>query len=255
MATDFEALLAQCRGPLTFTAPMVLAVLDGRKTQTRRVIHSTSASWPTRGSVFLGSRWELRRKRRHPNAWQYRFVGHERDGDDFWHGEVAPRFAPGDLAYVAEGLRPGGRGDVCYNADLSLVRGTADFTTLWHWNVSVLSSRFMPKRFARTILRIDEVRAERVQDITEEQAIAEGIPVDADGVAMAVGRFHDSPRDAFAALWATIHPRPPHDWASNPWCFVYAFATLVAVSCGRTTGGEPEDCACNRERNTVEGKA
>ena len=72
-------------------------------------------------------------------------------------------------------------------------------------------------------IRITGIRRERVQDITEEQAIAEGIPVDADGVAMAVGRFHDSPRDAFAALWATIHPKPPHDWASNPWCFVYTF--------------------------------
>ncbi|HUU95474.1 MAG TPA: hypothetical protein VM487_07025 [Phycisphaerae bacterium] len=190
--THFETLLAQCRGPMTYTTPMVrrLREVPPGKTMTRRVI--TNLTQNRRGG------WSWKRhagKRTYYGTFGSRATEALRE---FLLNHA--RFAPGDLAYVAEGIRDE-RGKAAYVADGRQVVMFAN-TVPWQWKPSVLPSRFMRKEFARQILRIDEVRAERVQEITEADAIAEGF----------------ASRDEFLAYYATLYSK-----AGNCWNFVYRF--------------------------------
>jgi hypothetical protein len=88
----------------------------------------------------------------------------------------------------------------------------------------------MPKWAARTWLEVTGVRAERLQEITEEGAIAEGVPPwDFDPQQpMTTGELGaDSPyRGGFAVVWDDINEK--HTWKSNPWVWVYQFKLLEA---------------------------
>ena len=208
--THFETLLAQCRGPMTYTTPMVrrLREVPPGKTMTRRVI--TNLTQNRRGG------WSWKRhagKRTYYGTFGSRATEALRE---FLLNHA--RFAPGDLAYIAEGIEAGPDPtdndlDCAYYSvdDCTPVHQEGGELVYWRWKPCGLPSRFMPKRFARLILRIDEVRAERVQEISETDAAAEGFPFGCDAI------------DWFRDLWDSIHSRTTHDWKSNPWCFVYAF--------------------------------
>ena len=217
MASDFDTLLAKCRGPMTYTTPMVrrLREVPPGKTMTRRVI--TNLTQNRRGG------WSWKRhagKRTYYGTFGSRATEALRE---FLLNHA--RFAPGDLAYVAEGLeRYSVTGVVVDEA-----RYVADRTPTgkcWIWKPRALPSRFMPKRFARQILRIDEVRAERMQEISDEDVVAEGIDIGKKPYPIDDHMNRDFDVDfetAFRDVWNAIHPKPPHDWASNCWNFVYRF--------------------------------
>lgn len=81
------------------------------------------------------------------------------------------------------------------------------------------SPLFLPRRYARLWLRVTNVRVERVQDISEEDATGEG--VEATPVA--------TPREVFVDLWDEIYAKKPGlRWDDNPWVWVYEFEV---VSC------------------------
>jgi len=79
----------------------------------------------------------------------------------------------------------------------------------------------MPKWAARIWLEVTGVRIERVQDISEEDAKAEGVPFphDPTGDRWTDGKY----RTAFEYLWNEIHGWNPNAWDSNPWVFVISF--------------------------------
>jgi hypothetical protein len=99
---------------------------------------------------------------------------------------------------------------------------------------------FMPKWAARTWLEIAEVRVERVQDISEEDCIAEGV-YNAGGVildhwektgeiktgysSMGVGTFPTA-KAGYEFMWDAIN-RKKHPWASNPWVWVLTFKKVA----------------------------
>lgn len=116
---------------------------------------------------------------------------------------MRPRYLPGELVYVKEQYCHDCLDQICYD------RGESECEHVtWH------SPLFLPEKFARTFLRIKDVRPERLQDITEEDAKAEGAKdVDLNG----------GFRVGYAQLWDSIN-KPPHDWAANDWVWVYSFA-------------------------------
>ena len=169
--------------PILFSGPMVRAILEGRKTQTRRVMKLNMD-----GGVYSEPRC--------PDGVP---------GDRLWVRETWA-----DVRWMQEPEHfPNG---VSYRADCS-----ADSLKLAeHYGVRWKPSIHMPRWASRITLEVTEVRAQRLQDITEEDARAEGVNC-------AVGGFiTTNPVNAFHGLWDYINgKRAP--WDSNPWVWAVTF--------------------------------
>ena len=177
---------------LMFKAPLVRSILDGSKTQTRRI-----------AKEFAGRDDLDAILRRFPNQ------------------NGCPYGGPGDHIYVREAWAPnaGSAGGFLYRADHG---GAASFsrcdlkTGVWtHSTSRWWPSIHMPKHAARIWLDITGVRLERLQDISRGDAMAEGCPFQnmADG---------PDPRKWFAELWTSTGG----DWAANPWVWVIDFKRI-----------------------------
>lgn len=206
--------------PILFSAPMVRAILEGRKTQTRRVVK------PPRGHELV----ELRSheadprfsgKHNDPMSWGYPYFD---DGAPALLGqwpELCPYGAPGDRLWVRETF--------CGNCDDSLVyRATVDADTDWNseeiaetrWRPSI----HMPRWASRIDLEVTGVRVERLRDINETDAIAEGIQPFGDGNGYHVdeGRFYyGTASGSYCSLWESINGAG--SWNANPWVWVVEF--------------------------------
>ena len=128
--------------PILFSGPMVRAILDGRKTMTRRVIKAPRWSTPDKALVDFEC----------PYGWI---------GDRLWVRETWAKLTPAWSENPVE---------VRYRADFV----PAEFAEMVRWK----SSRFMPRWASRITLEITGVRVERVQDITPDDCRAEGMPHD-----------------------------------------------------------------------------
>ena len=144
----------------------------------------------------------------------------------------APHGQPGDVWYLRETWRPVGPWEcrpetVQYRDDGAYLRKTGWPDTFRvktsesrnHWRPSTC----MPRFAARTFLLVTDLKAERVQDISEEDAIAEGCRGTAfgDGPNGSEGIL---PSDQFATLWDSIYAkRPGCSWADNSWVWAYTF--------------------------------
>lgn len=244
--------------PITFSGPEVHAILDGRKTQTRRFLNT--ANWRPCG-VIPG----LPREHRFDDVLEW---AHEPDvgvsmgqpgrwcgriGSSTWtYSEPCPYGVPGDRLWVRETwvTRPlgGDPGNPRYGAPGSGVhidyKATApgggnhdrpdwgDLGAHERWRPSI----HMPRWASRLLLEVTEVRVQRLQDISEEDAIAEGVrsvPLQEDArgcwwttdVAAGPDLHGRTPADAYARLWDTINgKRAP--WSSNPWVWAVSFRRL-----------------------------
>ncbi len=187
--------------PILFSAEMVRAILDGRKTQTRWVIKPQ----PTGATSWLP---HMEASGFYPNK-----IGAEPERLVCKYG------APGDLLWVRETWARHASG-VDYAADFAAVsRPQAG-----PWRPSI----HMPRWASRITLEVKSVRVERLQDISEDDARAEGAPADWEpGVARALMQAVMptacfSPHlTGFARLWNHIHG--PGAWDANPWVWAISF--------------------------------
>lgn len=202
--------------PIIFSAPMVRAILEGRKTQTRRVvkpqpaddIHLAKFPNPT----FIG--WKSSLRHSHGNETSH----------------TCPYGVPGDRLWVRESHRlvdfeiTGDRASCAieYLADGARGERIFDHTeTLMSEHCNVRPSIHLPRALSRITLEITGVRVERVQDISEADACAEGISY---AEAMEMG---DSYAAGFRQLWHTIHAAEgPNGWDANPWLWVIEFKAV-----------------------------
>lgn len=193
--------------PILFSAEMVKAILDGRKTKTRRVIKPIPASVDNVDGVP--------------------YVEDE-FGD--WHELIkfCP-YVPGMTLWVRESYRLGqaprdeeGQGVALY-ADNShkyhpdLDPSRQNWCRSWKKRPSI----FMPRWASRITLRVTGVRVERLQEITDTDAIAEGITLT--GSIDRTGLTTGQPVDDFATLWDSINAKRGHGWDSNPYVWVIEF--------------------------------
>lgn len=203
--------------PILFSTPMVQAILAGHKTMTRRVITNKDYQlWVSSGfsDKFIKDP-ENKLIEKAPI----------KSGDILWVRETYKENMDG---YT--GQRFGG---VVYKADSNLA-GLSDQYNPWKPSI------FMPKAVARIFLRVTEVRAERIQDITQQDAIDEGALL-YDGwetkeykeqcaVASASGTkppLGFSPRERFEHLWNKLNAARGYGWDTNPWVWVYTFERLT----------------------------
>lgn len=147
-----------------------------------------------------------------------------------------PHGIPGDLLWVRESLVERG-GLWCYKADgmpLMIDRANEEETAWVRGKASShCTSRYMPRFAARIFLRVSALRVERLWTVSEEDAKAEGVFFDGQywrgGIHKVKGSIQcwPTPRDAFRALWRTIHDQGSYPWAGNPWVWVYTFTVSV----------------------------
>jgi len=192
---------------------MVRAILDGRKTQTCRLIRAPRGYRV--GCVTGGGK-------------VVDVVAVDEDGDPADVEIRCPYGVPGDRLLVREGVAHAGGDLSVYTAD-----GAPTKADRWPWKVKRLAPRFCPRHLVRLKLEVASIRAEWLQAITEEDAKAEGVEpallrtIDSYPEWMREGMIERPHRVAFAELWDTINgKRCPS--ASNPLVWVVEFRRLQA---------------------------
>lgn len=232
---------------LMFKAPLVRAILSGQKTQTRRVVKPQPA--PGQGMVnaaYCG----------HPNLWLRDGPCDEADPAYEWH---CPMGQPGDRIYVRETFVQGFKTDpstgdlLQWGSDGEELPMTTWFRATdggiswsdddgWETNVPWKPSIHMPKDLARIWLEITDVRVERLQQITDADALAEGVDRTNTSIpGYARERFQrlwdsttgrpalpantNSKRYARVKHWLDTHPDTT-GWGANPWVWAIDFKTI-----------------------------
>lgn len=200
--------------PILFSGPMVRAILEGRKTQTRRI-----AKEKIEGRQCLADEdWEFDEN-------MPCFI--DRFGScpvrDNLH--LCPYGVVGDRLWVREtfayALLHPDPGTIIYRADFDNVRPTK-LVRGGRWKPSI----FMPKEDCRIRLEITDVRIEKLNDISEHDALAEGVSIKVDAsIAAAVAK--DTPaRMEFWHLWESINSKRGFGWTTNPWVWVLNFKRI-----------------------------
>lgn len=195
--------------PIFFSAPMVKAIIAGRKTMTRQLAWRYA---PDR----LGEALRVRL----PSLWQCVAAG-----DRLWVREslVAEHRNLGIALGISEAPSEVdlSRGDVCaaYAADGAPCLNEHEFDFAWVWQRKRLPSIHMPRAFCRITLEVTAVKIERLCRLTDDDAVAEGIergPCGRDGC---YRDYSDpdacvTPVDSFVSLWNSLHGEGA--WAANP---------------------------------------
>lgn len=225
-----------------FSAPMVRAILEGRKTVTRRALNSQALKNIGYG-VQLGECHELPNEGPlHQNSVGYcnDFCPFGLPGEKLWVRETFALLGNEDGVCVdwQERLQKGDEREAariyrasCTRAEYGLwqIPEKADWkpdTEEMLYEGAWRSSIHMPRWASRILLEITEVRVERLHDITYEQAAAEGVhrgPQREWCASDEGGACHKNPVPAFRDLWQSVGG----DWEANPWVWVVEFKRVA----------------------------
>lgn len=126
---------------------------------------------------------------------------------------------PDDVVYMREPLYCGAN-DIAYYKDTeemarSLLTGEP---IRWKWQKDVLAGMYMPKDAARSFFRYVDIRVERLKEISDADARAEGFDQTAN-----LYNFVISPRTWYSRLWDEINAKRDYPWDSNPWVWVIGY--------------------------------
>jgi hypothetical protein len=193
---------------MPFTGPMVCAIRDGRKTQMRRVVripcNSDIVREPTAAELQLYDLGLLAAMQ--GGTWQPIPCPYGVPGDRLWVRET--------WAHVLANGSSVGKGErrVIYAADCP--------ATTPKWRPSI----YMPRWASRYLLEITGVRVERVQEISSEDACAEGCSKEGNGSYCIDGM--SSVQVRFMDLWNKLNAKRGFGWDVNPWVWVLLFKLL-----------------------------
>lgn len=222
--------------PILMTPENAQKCHEGTKTQTRRIVKPQP---PEDVGKILGPEMYAPAK---VDKFGEEYPGEDVFGvysDDGEWGAVFPYGQVGDRLWVREALAP------CHECPCEIYRGQGVKNCPWcdestsglKWTPAI----HMPRWACRTVLEITEIRVERLQGISEEDAIAEGV-VCLGGVNGTYDRddfsgcwinysssepaaYWNSPIDSYHSLWESIHG--VGSWAQNPWVWVIAFRKVT----------------------------
>lgn len=215
--------------PILFNGEMVRAILEGRKTQTRRVMK------PTKTNEKYIFNHEAFKRYKFDHMWhdlKDRFCAFFKTGPveeskfGFAESFECPYGQPGDRLWVRERflLHQPFTGDIDNDLGKAHAMYYADDNPRYRDKDKWRPSIHMPRWASRITLEITGVRVDRLQDISEPDAIAEGIHEDIGGKyqkAMGNGPYCDFARQAYQFLWQDINGA--ESWAANPWVWVIEF--------------------------------
>jgi hypothetical protein len=199
--------------PILFSGDMVRAILEGRKTQTRRLIKPQPDYFY---NMVMGD----------PRPIKGLSYGAVKSGNDIQI--KCPFGQPGDRLWVRETWCEFPKFEYHYRADWCTERDEEFWQAVsdMKWRPSI----HMPREASRILLEIDEIRVERLADITEEDAKAEGLDFrsylykDGDDTRYTESNlpvvFGVTFRNSFAGLWDSIYAKQGAGWDANPWVWV-----------------------------------
>lgn len=205
--------------PILFSAPMVRAILEGRKTVTRRAIkvypHIDVSGNFCVGNSNYGQDGYGKPVTKH-------FVNgccpYGKPGDRLWVRETWARVGNDDPGYLTFGATY----PSCLPPELENIPPASQI----RWKPSI----HMFRRDSRILLEITDVRVERLQDITEDQAKAEGVRLYTDHAELGdwwhvegIETYSADPRKSFELLWSSVGG----DWEANPWVWVVEFKRVT----------------------------
>lgn len=205
--------------PIIFNSEMVRAILEGRKTQTRRPIKPQPLSvWCKEPITVTDGKWTSQ------GCVSDLKCPHGQIGDRLW---VRETWSELNITESSDKSREG-------NKELIYKATNTEFPDSLPWRPSI----HMPRWASRILLEITDARAERVQDISEEDAEAEGIyskckenhysPLGCEDC-LNTGVIKDGPPiEYFQSLWNSIY-KDNHSWAKNPWVGVTEFKKLGGI--------------------------
>lgn len=217
--------------PILFSAPMVRAILEGRKTETRRIISERAAGVSDFHTCRMHGGFTLTGELE-PGAFQW-------DCGSVFTQICCPYGKPGDRLWVREafyafghweqapGVRTkGGRQKWRFVEDNDVITYVPPLlgyrkgrhhkdpaTRAWHKRLA----RFMPRKYSRITLEVTDVRPQRLQDISRGACMEEGCPFPN----MQSG---PSPKDWYRDLWESING--PGSWNANPWVWAITFKRI-----------------------------
>ncbi len=216
--------------PIIFSGPMVRAILDGRKTQTRRVVKPQP---PTVEAVrtLSGDNFSLFTDGHANSSADFRVAGpvwavRELCGQQEWR---CPYGKPGDRLWVRETwmrstpdhIIPGfGMRKAIYKTD--------DDADVWGDAYKWRPSIHMPRWASRIMLEVTGVRVERLQDVSEEDSIAEGSQTPVCQLPESCRQGCLTERTQFSRIWDSINGKK-YPWGSNPWVWVIEFKRIGAA--------------------------
>ncbi|MDN0127434.1 hypothetical protein [Yersinia massiliensis] len=216
--------------PILFNSEMVNAILSGRKTMTRRII-SEKTLHLFGVAAGAGECHPIELCDQRSQSYYLEFCPLGKTGDQLW---VREAFATGLCT----------KSTLAYRA----THKTEDLEEGWGETIKWTPSIHMPRWASRINLLITGVRVERLQDISEQDAMAEGITAkeviietryEGGGhVEITADRFffvggddegYESVGEAFAELWDSIYgQKEGESWQANPWVWVINFERMEA---------------------------
>lgn len=229
--------------PILFNAEMVNAILSGRKTQTRRIMKVQ----PEPSKSRSGDYWFPCNKMQSMVHVSDLLPGNPYmpDAHEFF-STCCPLGGIGDQLWVREAFAAG----LCTESTLAYraTHKTEDLEEGWGETIKWTPSIHMPRWASRINLLITGVRVERLRDISEQDAMAEGITAkeviietryEGGGhVEITAERFffvggddegYESAEEAFAELWDSIYgQKEGENWQANPWVWVIEFERMEA---------------------------
>lgn len=199
--------------PILFSAPMVRALLDGTKSQTRRIVKGAPADWAPIGPEVYSPTVIDRFGDEQPGPDV--FGAGNADGSDWLR---CPFGAPGGRLWVRETwARDDEDGTLMYRADLgrnacadAWEQGRVEGVPRYRWRPSI----HMPRAASRIALQVTGVRVEQLHQISRGDAMAEGCP-------FANMQDGESPVRWYERLWRAINGAD--SWDANPWVWVVEF--------------------------------
>jgi hypothetical protein len=225
--------------PILFSTEMVKAVLDGSKTVTRRIfdvkrariiptktVHSDVPLWvgeSTRPAI-KGNGYKIEMNP-HGAVSALTRTGRKAEALGMKPSEfewLSPYGAVGHRMWVRETFGISGNGPY-FKTDVKQPE-----TVKYAWTPAI----HMPRRISRINLEVTGVKVERLQDITEDQAQAEGVVFDGhywSGVGHYIKGFptcHPTAKSAFQGLWNSINAKRGFGWDTNPWVWAISFKRI-----------------------------
>lgn len=212
--------------PILFNAEMVRGILDQRKTATRRVARKipVETHW-IEVNILSDESTDIERK-----EYECHWGGYQPDTGSFVDGKciVKPPCQPGDILYVRETYRP------LSDHPKAWVEYAADWSPRYFENSKRpnccnhgkwMPSIHMPKKYARIWLKIKDVKAERLHNMTLDDFLSEGIIVRPEAFNDPENAYQQA-KNIFKEIWNATIKRSElelYGWNANPWTWVIEF--------------------------------